>query len=52
MMYHKDQDPEQGSYARQIYCQLLSLIREWEAEAKGSEMDFLAPFFTVRTVAI
>jgi len=47
MMYHKDQDPEQGSYARQIYCQLLSLIPEWEAEAKGSEMDFLAPFFTI-----
>lgn len=47
MMFHKDQDPEQGSYARQIFSQILSVIPVWEVEATGSEMDFVASFLTI-----
>ncbi|PVH83741.1 hypothetical protein DL98DRAFT_512907 [Cadophora sp. DSE1049] len=47
MMFHNDQDPEQGSYARQIFSHMLSIIPEWESEATGSEMDFLASFLTI-----
>ncbi|KAH6721976.1 hypothetical protein BKA61DRAFT_666723 [Leptodontidium sp. MPI-SDFR-AT-0119] len=47
MVFHEDQDVEQGSYGRQIYRRILSLIPEWEREAGATTMDFLASFFTV-----
>ncbi|KAG4442837.1 hypothetical protein IFR05_001718 [Cadophora sp. M221] len=47
MLFHEDQDIEQGSYGRQIYRRILSLIPEWEKEASCTPMDFLASFFTV-----
>lgn len=47
MTFHEDQDVEQGHYGKQIFCQILLLIPQWEQEASGTAMDFLASFLTV-----
>ncbi|KAH7357012.1 hypothetical protein BKA65DRAFT_219360 [Rhexocercosporidium sp. MPI-PUGE-AT-0058] len=47
MVVHEDRDVEHGFYGRQIYCQILSLIPEWEREESGTSMDFIASFFTM-----